>query len=278
MGKRIKSFMWLWWDSDHDSGVQTLVCWLQTPQPGKVGIWVNEALTASQKPLCCQRVTLSVLTQCHCKTGEFSTWKGCHADRVQKVKQLLQRLKYTTNTISFPLHPTPTPHQLCASLALCWLEGTRTQSPNSHYLLFKLNREAAFAIFTKIQWPSTNICHSRISSSHSTPGTLTQHSQPPAGTGTLPFPVNLQTLHLPPAQAVTPSQWQTGKDLPLHLACFLADYKKGSQQRHFSSFAEFCTTLQLPIKLWRLLWLTLALLFLLPVLGIAKGLCKTLPP
>lgn len=146
--------------------------------------------------------------------------------------------------------------------------------PNSHYLLFKLNREAACAIFTKIQWPSTNICHSRLSSSHSAPGSLTQHSQPPAATGTLPSPVNLQTLHLPPAQAVTPSQWQTGRDLPLHLACFLADYKKGSQQRHFSSFAEFCTTLQLPIKLWRLLWLTLALLFLLPVLEIAKGLWR----
>lgn len=87
--------------------------------------------------------------------------------------------------------------------------------PNSQYLLFKLNREAAFATLTEIQWPHTKIQrHSRISSSHTIPETLTQHSQPPAGTGTLPSPMNFQTPHLPPAQAVTPSQWQTGKDLP----------------------------------------------------------------
>ena len=87
-------------------------------------------------------------------------------------------------------------------------------------------------------------CRSRINSSHA-PGTLTQHSQPQAGIGTLPSPVNLKSLHLPPVQAVTKPV--IGREGPFITSClFPCQLQKGSRQKDTSaallSPAQLCSS------------------------------------
>lgn len=239
--------MWLWWDSDHDSGIQTLICWLQTPHSQeKVGIWVEHSPNSFSKALACAVIHWQQVSTINTIANYVNLLlaKGTTLTQSSRSEAASVKTKKYNKYRFFP------------ALSNCcvppWLSaGKRIPGhksfPNSYYLLFRLNTEAAFATFTKIQ------CLSRISSSHTIPGILTQHSPQQAQDSAIQ--ANLLSLHLPPAQAVTPSQWQTGRDISSHLACFLADYKKGSQQRHFSSFAvvQICKTLQLPIKLWRLL-------------------------